>query len=275
MGRVTDRRRVLRVRGTRTGRLSDTLVVEEPMELRVNGEPLTVTMRTPGSDFDLAAGFLVGEGVVGQTGDITEIRYCDGVDADGRNTYNVVDVTLADHIPSPADRTRRVTTTSACGVCGRTSLDAVHLAVRHPVAEDPAILDLDVLRSLPDRLRTQQKVFDRTGGLHAAGLFTPHGEPITVQEDVGRHNAVDKVVGDALRDGRLPLTGTVLTVSGRASFELVQKALLAGIPVLVAVSAPSTLAVDLAEAHGLTLAGFVRGDSLNVYTRPDRIAGLA
>ncbi|MFI8524686.1 formate dehydrogenase accessory sulfurtransferase FdhD [Promicromonospora sukumoe] len=300
MGVVTDRRRVVRVReGARAAR-PDTLAVEEPLMVRLvapgtplgaprplggprlvgpvvpvggplpddgaparpGSETLTVTMRTPGDDFDLVAGWLVSEGVVGAAADIAAMRLCPDED-------NTVEVALARGVEPP--RARAFATTSACGVCGSDTVVEVRAALRWPVAGDPVTVGADVISALPDLLRERQRAFERTGGLHAAGLFTADGEPLYVREDVGRHNAVDKVVGAALRDGALPAAGTVLQVSGRASFELVQKAARAGIPVLSAISAPSTLAVDLAEECGLTLLGFVRGDSMNVYTRADRL----
>ncbi|MGW5777974.1 formate dehydrogenase accessory sulfurtransferase FdhD [Streptomyces sp. NPDC003863] len=272
MGRVTQRRRVLRLRAGQPSYRPDTLAAEEPMEIRVGGRPLTVTMRTPGDDFDLAAGFLVSEGVVRAAEDVAGIRYCAGATSDGGNTYNVVDVVLAPGVPAPdASLERNFYTTSSCGLCGKASLDAVRTTAAWSVAEDPLRVGPEVLSLLPDRLRAAQKVFDSTGGLHAAGLFSAEGEPLCLREDVGRHNAVDKVVGHALRAGLLPLRGTVLMVSGRASFELVQKAVMAGIPMLAAVSAPSSLAVDLAAESGLTLVGFLRGTSMNVYCGDDRL----
>ncbi|OKK01247.1 formate dehydrogenase accessory sulfurtransferase FdhD [Amycolatopsis sp. CB00013] len=272
MGRVTSRRRVVRVVEGVPGARPDTLTVEEPLEIRVGGKPLTITMRTPGHDFDLAAGFLVGEGVSRSSDDIRSIRYCAGATADGSNTYNVLDVVLADGVAPPdASLERNFYTTSSCGLCGKASLDAVRTTATWPVGGDGLVISPSTVAELPDRLRTAQLVFDRTGGLHAAGLFSATGELLCLREDVGRHNAVDKVVGWAARQGRLPLSGTVLMVSGRASFELVQKAVMAGIPLLAAVSAPSSLAVDLAAEMGLTLVGFLRGTSMNVYSRPDRL----
>lgn len=272
MGRVTARRPVLRLRdGQRTER-PDTLAVEEPLELRIDGRALTVTMRTPGHDFDLAAGFLVSEGVARAADDVAEIRYCAGETEDGTNTYNVLDVTLGPDAMRPAHALERhVLTTAACGVCGKASLDAVTTSSTWSVADDRLTLTPELLAVLPDRLRVAQRVFDATGGLHAAGLFTADGELRCVREDVGRHNAVDKVVGDALLTGRLPLRESILMVSGRASFELVQKAVMAGIPALAAVSAPSSLAVDLAEECGVTLVGFLRGSSMNVYAGAHRV----
>jgi FdhD protein len=273
MGRVTERRRILRVRGEYASHRADTLVAEEPLEIRLNGKPLAITMRTPGDDFDLATGFLVSEGVLGAADELASVVYCAGATSDGANTYNVVDVRLAPGVPVP-DITleRNVYTTSSCGLCGKASLDAVRTTARWPIGAAPARLDTGLLATLPDRLRTAQAVFDRTGGLHAAALFTATGELLGVREDVGRHNAVDKLVGRALRDGQLPLDDRILMVSGRASFELAQKAVMAGIPVLAAVSAPSSLAVDLARDSGLTLVGFLRGDSMNVYAGEQRVA---
>jgi len=272
MGRVTSRVRIVQVAdGVRTERV-DTLAAEEPLEIRLAGAPLTVTMRTPGDDFDLAAGFLVSEGVLTAAEQVATIRYCAGATDDGRNTYNVLDVALAPGVTVP-DLTlqRNFYTTSSCGVCGKASLDAVRTQAAFRPGDDPVEVSPDVLAGLPERLRAAQRVFERTGGLHAAGLFTAAGELLCVREDIGRHNTVDKVVGWALREARLPLAGTVLLVSGRASFELAQKAMMAGIPVLAAVSAPSSLAVDLAAEAGLTLVGFLRGTSMNVYAGAHRI----
>ncbi len=272
MGRVTVRRPVLRVRDGAASRRPDSLAAEEPMEIRVDGRALTVTMRTPGDDFDLAVGFLVSEGVVGAAEDLASVRYCAGATPDGGNTYNVVDVQLAPEVPRPdPSLERNFYTTSSCGLCGKASLDAVRTTARWTVADDPLRMSADLLAALPDRLRAAQRVFDRTGGLHAAGLFSADGELLCLREDVGRHNAVDKVIGHALRTEMVPLRGTVLMVSGRASFELVQKAVMAGIPMLSAVSAPSSLAADLADEEGLTLVGFLRGTSMNVYTGTERV----
>ncbi|MGY3205273.1 formate dehydrogenase accessory sulfurtransferase FdhD [Streptomyces sp. TE5632] len=273
MGRVTERRKVVRIRDGVVSTRPDTLVTEEPIEIRLNGKPLAITMRTPGDDFALAVGFLVSEGVLAATSDLRNVVYCAGATADGSNTYNVVDVQTAPGVAIP-DITleRNVYTTSSCGLCGKASLDAVRTTTRHPIADSPPLrLTPELLSGLPDRLRASQRVFDRTGGLHAAALFDEDGELLDVREDVGRHNAVDKLVGRALQNGNLPLSRTVLMVSGRASFELAQKAVMAGIPVLAAVSAPSSLAVDLAAETGLTLVGFLRGSSMNVYAGEDRI----
>jgi len=272
MGRVTNRYRVVRmVDGIATAR-PDTLAAEEPLEIRIDEHPLTVTMRTPGNDFDLAQGFLISEGVVAADSDITSIRYCAGATADGGNTYNVLDVLLADGVALPdVSLERNFYTTSSCGLCGKASLDAVRTISRWHVDCDPLRLSAETIATLPEKLRAAQRVFDRTGGLHGAALFDDSGNLWCVREDVGRHNAVDKVIGWALDEGRLPLTGATLMVSGRASFELVQKAVMAGIPALAAVSAPSSLAVDLAREMGLTLIGFLRGTSMNVYSGIDRI----
>ncbi|MET7797004.1 formate dehydrogenase accessory sulfurtransferase FdhD [Streptomyces decoyicus] len=276
MGRVTERRRVIRIRDGAVSTRPDTLVAEEPLEIRLGGKPLAITMRTPGDDFALAAGFLVSEGVLASADELANIVYCAGATSEGENTYNVVDVRLADGVPVP-DITleRNVYTTSSCGLCGKASLDAVRTTTRFPLetsAADPVRIEAATLAALPDRLRAAQRVFERTGGLHAAALFTPDGELLDIREDVGRHNAVDKIVGRALQQGKLPLSSSVLMVSGRASFELAQKAVMAGIPLLAAVSAPSSLAVDLAAETGLTLVGFLRGSSMNVYAGEHRIA---
>lgn len=274
MGRVTERRRVLRIRGGAADHRADTLVAEEPLEIRLNGRPLAITMRTPGDDFALATGFLVSEGVLAAADEVANVVYCAGATAEGVNTYNVVDVTLARGVPLPdISLERNVYTSSSCGLCGKASLDAVRTATRLPIARTGLPrLTPQLLAALPERLREGQAVFERTGGLHAAALFSGDGELLDLREDVGRHNAVDKLVGRALRDGRLPLADRILMVSGRASFELAQKAVMAGVPVLAAVSAPSSLAVDLARESGLTLVGFLRGDSMNVYAGEDRIA---
>jgi FdhD protein len=239
------------------------------MEIRVGGRRVAITMRTPGDDFELATGFLVSEGVLGAADDVVSIRYCTGSQPDP--AYNVVDLTLAPHVVVP-DFGRNFSTSSACGVCGKESLDKVRTTTRWPVAGGAVRVSSSLLASLPDRLRAGQAVFERTGGLHAAGLFTTAGELLCLREDVGRHNAVDKVVGWALGAGRLPLRGCVLQVSGRASLELVQKAWMAGVPVMSAVSAPSTLAVDLAAEAGITLAGFVRNGDMNIYSGAERVA---
>lgn len=270
----TARRRVLRISqpdgrpGARDTR-ADMLAVEEPLEIRIGGEPLTVTMRTPGDDIDLAAGFLFSEGVVTGAAGLSAIRIC-GSRGPAGGEANVAEVQLAGEAGAALPR-RRFLTTSACGICGKDSIDSVRTRAAYDVSADDVPVDPTVLLGMPDRLREAQRVFARTGGLHAAGLFTSGGELIVIREDVGRHNAVDKVIGWALRAGRVPLHGCVLVLSGRASFELVQKALMAGVPVLAAVSAPSSLAAGLADESGITLAGFVRGSAMNIYARADRI----
>jgi FdhD protein len=264
VGRVTDRRRVVRVDDARAVERPDTLAVEEPLEIRADGRALAVTMRTPGYDVELALGFLVTEGLVAPDGVRGAVNCAD----------NVVDVTLAE--PLSADVTARgFYVSSSCGICGKASIDAVRTIQRWLVTEDVFAIDPAVLVTLPEKLRAAQKTFERTGGLHAAGLFTPDGELLCVREDVGRHNAVDKVVGWAVTNSELPLRRTILQVSGRASFELVQKALMAGIPAMAAVSAPSSLAVEMATGAGLTLVGFLRGTSFNVYADAGRLVFAA
>jgi FdhD protein len=272
VGHVTARRRAHHLTADRAVTRPETLVVEEPLEIRVNGAAVTVTMRTPGSDIELAQGFLLTEGVIASRADVQSIRYCGGRGDDGAGTYNVLDATLAPGVQPPdLDVTRNFYTTSSCGVCGKASLDAVRVISRFSPGDDPATVAATTLEAMPGKLRGAQKVFASTGGLHAAALFGMDGTMLVVREDIGRHNAVDKVIGWALEHERVPLTASVLLVSGRASFELTQKAVLAGIPVLAAVSAPSSLAVSLAEESGITLVAFLREDSMNVYTRADRI----
>lgn len=278
MGRITARRPVVKLtvgaEGVVERRRPDTLAVEEPLEIRVGGTQLAVTMRTPGHDVELAAGFLVSEGVISHGGEYASAIHCGGPGTTalgGENTYNVLDVTLAPGVAAPVPN-RNFYTTSSCGLCGKASIEAVETVSSYDVAADEATVSALALTGFPGELRAQQAVFDKTGGLHAAALFdAATGELLVLREDVGRHNAVDKVVGWAVLEDRLPLRGTVLQVSGRASFELVQKAVMAGIPILAAVSAPSSLAVELADASGLTLVGFLRGESMNVYSRADRI----
>lgn len=276
MSRVTQRRRVVRLSADGDVReRGDTLAGEEPLEVRVGGRSFSVTMRTPGHDFDLAAGFLHGEGVIRSWEDVAQIDYRSGIGADGTRDYNVVNVEMAEGVAPPdPGLERHVYTSSSCGICGTASIESVQRSGEHDLGADHTTYPLRSLLALPDRLREEQAVFDRTGGVHAAGLFLPAAgglELVCLREDVGRHNAVDKVVGWALRERGMPLRGGVMQVSGRASFELVQKTVLAGIPVLSAVSAPSSLAVDLAHDSGLTLIGFNRGSSLNVYTHGERV----
>lgn len=255
-------------------RQGDLLAGEQPLGIRVDGTALSMTMRTPGDDIELAAGFLVSEAVIRSPADISAMTVCDGTScghAGHDGLGNIVDVTLAPGVRVPGSARRSFLTTSACGVCGKASIRDICVLPQAALAGDSARVEPEVLSVLPDRLRGAQRVFSRTGGLHAAGLFTTDGELVAVREDVGRHNAVDKVVGWALLADRLPLAGCILLVSGRASFELAQKAVVAGIPVLAAVSAPSSLAVELAEEAGLTLIGFLRGPSMNVYSGAQRI----
>jgi FdhD protein len=250
----------------------DTLTVEEPLEIRVGGVSLAVTMRTPGNDFDLAIGFLLTEGLIEAASDVNTLMHCQDQGEDGLPTYNIVDVALAPGVTSPStDAARQSYITSSCGICGKASIEAITTKRRYAVEHDRAQVDPRVLALMPETLRANQVVFDRTGGLHAAGLFTAEGELLVAREDVGRHNAVDKVIGWAAREDRLPLRGHVLCVSGRASFELTQKALMAGIPTLAAVSAPSSLAVELAIEAGMTLVGFVRDPKMTVYSGPGRL----
>jgi FdhD protein len=275
MSRIAPERSVVRLTiGALPTRERDTLAGEEPLELRIGGRSFAVTMRTPGADFDLAAGFLVSEGVITRTEQLSAMRYCAG-GRDEVNQYNLLDLTLADGVAAPDESSARAFfTTSSCGLCGKASIDAVRTRSAFDVNDDPLRVTADLLVALPGRLRAAQKVFDKTGGLHAAALFDGEtGELMVLREDVGRHNAVDKVIGWALREGRLPLRGCILLVSGRASFELVQKAVMAGIPMLCAVSAPSSLAVDLAKESDMTLVGFLRDPSMVVYAGVERVDG--
>ncbi|ORI20749.1 sufurtransferase FdhD [Rhodococcus sp. 1163] len=272
MGRITTRRPVILLRGRVETSRPDTLVVEEPLEIRVNGAALAVTMRTPGHDVDLVHGFLLTEGVITSRDDIRLARYCDGVDDTGQNTYNVLDIELAEGVAPPAPGVERnFYTTSSCGVCGKGSLDAVRSKTKYSPADDAVRVKSEVLARLPDSLRQAQKIFDTTGGLHGAALCDSDGRVLVVREDVGRHNAVDKVLGWATGEGLIPLRGHILMVSAQASFELAQKAVMAGVPILAAVSAPSSLAVDLAEESGLTVVGFLRGENMNLYSHTERI----
>jgi FdhD protein len=263
-------------------RVRDSVTIEEPLEMRVAlpapggwaSRSVAVTMRTPGHDFELVAGFLLTEGILGSRGDLRELTYCRS--GRGVQEYNVVEARLTSAEGVDLDRlSRNVYTTSSCGVCGKASLEAVELQGCAPLPLEGTVrLHADVLAGLPDRLRDAQPVFDRTGGLHAAGLVDAGGAIWLTHEDVGRHNAVDKVVGEAFLGGRTPLLQHALVVSGRASFEILQKALAAGVPLVAAVGAPSSLAVDLARRFGMTLAGFVRGGGFNVYAGAERVLGL-
>ena len=256
----------------------DVVTVEEPLEIRVeftrNGvretSAVSVTMRTPGDDFELAAGFLFGEGLLRCREDVTEISYCQG---DEPQTYNIVVVKLRSEASfDPGALSRNFYMSSSCGVCGKASLEAVEIRGCERIPDEGLSLDPAILSDLPEKLRAQQGLFDRTGGIHAAGRFDEFGELVAVHEDVGRHNAVDKVVGEAFLAGELPLGRTILAVSGRTSFEIIQKALAAGIPLVVAVRAPSSLAVDLARSFNMSLLGFARSEGFNVYAGGERIA---
>jgi len=258
-----------------SSRRPDQLATEEPLEIRLrHGADVTtaaVTMRTPGADFELAAGFLTGEGVVAHPDDVRRISYCTDRDVDGAQRYNIVNVDLALPPRTALERLERhFTMTSACGVCGKATLDALEQGALRPLPPGPDV-DADVLLRLPGAMREAQGGFEVTGGLHAAALFDADGALIAVREDVGRHNALDKLVGWALLAGRTPLHGHIVLVSGRSSFELAQKAVAAGVPILCSVSAPSSLAVDLAERFGLTLVGFLRDRRFNVYSGGQRV----
>jgi FdhD protein len=263
--------RVLAVREQDGSERADRLATEEPMEIRAEGpgqEPVTiaVTMRTPGNDFELAVGFLYTEGLIGSRDDVISVVYCDLPPAEQQ--FNVVTVRLARAF-DPDSVKRNFYATSSCGVCGKASLEQIRLSCS-PIASELSV-PASLISRLPDALRSGQRVFEQTGGLHASGLFDRNGELLSVREDVGRHNAVDKLVGQALLVGELPLSERVLMVSGRVSFEIVQKAAMAGIPLICAVSAPSSLAVESARELGMTVVGFVRGSGFNVYTRPERV----
>ena len=265
--------RVRVVEGGKARVRPDVLATEEPMEIRlISGDAkqtVAVTMRTPGSDFELAAGFLYGEGIVSSRDDIKKISYC--VDVDAEQQYNIVNVELhkgREYDLRPLER--HFYTSSACGVCGKESLDQLEIRGCSAAPPGPEV-DADVITSLPDKLREQQGLFDSTGGLHAAALFDTEGNLLALREDVGRHNATDKLVGWALLGGKLPLSEHLVQVSGRSSFEILQKCLTAGVPIVCAISAPSSLAVDVARQFGITLVGFMRGERFNVYAGFERV----
>ncbi|GAA4205659.1 formate dehydrogenase accessory sulfurtransferase FdhD [Streptosporangium oxazolinicum] len=272
----TTRARVGQMRAGTVHERRDDLATEEPLEIRVQaGEErrtVAITMRTPGHDFELAAGFLYGEGLAAPA-DVASIAYCTDEDVPPEARYNTVTVRLrGGGLPDLPSLDRHFMTSSACGVCGTASLDALRGRCSPLPAQGDLLISPEVLYGLPGRLRSAQGVFGKTGGLHAAGLFTAGGEPLAVREDVGRHNALDKLVGWAMMTGRLPLAGHVLMVSGRTSYEIMQKALTAGLPVVCAVSAPSSLAVDLAREFGMTLVGFLREERFNLYAGAHRVA---
>jgi FdhD protein len=277
-GSPTARIRITEVRSDTTVDRDDEAASEEPLEIRVvpHGSSgadryrISVTMRTPGSDFELAAGFLYSEGLVQHPEDVTRIAYC--TDPGELQQFNIVNVGLAPGVAFDPERFRRnVYTTSSCGVCGKAAIEQIALTVAHPPS-GRFRLSPEVLRSLPGRISSAQRVFGRTGGLHAAALFRPNGELVLLREDVGRHNAVDKLVGSRFLARALPDSNTVLLVTGRAGFELVQKAAVAGIPFLAAIGAPSTLAIDLAREQGMTLVGFLREGRFNIYCGAERVA---
>ena len=268
-----------RVRVVEDGRMRvrpDTLATEEPMEIRLlmgdTKQTVAVTMRTPGADFELAAGFLYGEGIIKSPEDIAKISYCVDRDIDAAQQYNIVNVELrGGHEYDLRPLERHFYTTSACGVCGKASLEQLELRGCPVIAPGPEV-SAETIYSLPEKLREAQGLFDATGGLHAAALFDPEGNLLALREDVGRHNATDKLVGWALLEGRLPLSDHIVMVSGRSSFEILQKCLTAGVPVVCAISAPSSLAVDVAREFGMTLVGFLRGNRFNVYAGQERVA---
>ena len=242
---------------------ADIVTGEEPLEIRAGGETITTTMRTPGSDIELAHGFLYSEGHISAASDIATARYCAGSTVNGENTYNLLDIELADHNLLSPSSARLTVTNSACGVCGTSSIEELTKRCRYPIPD--IALDPLLISELPEKLREGQKQFRKTGGIHAAGAFTLDGTPVVIREDVGRHNALDKVVGHLLMEGMLPASDLVVVMSSRASFELVQKAAMAGFPALIAVSAASSLAVETAREAGMTLVGFARGERFNLY----------
>ena len=264
----TDRRRVRRIDQDGDREVADRIAVEEPLEILVNGSTASTTMRTPGHDIELAMGWCLSEGIARARDDIVQARECFEDAGEGGIRRSVQVSTRDGALVHP----RLHGTSSACGICGGDVIALTLGDATATVADDPTRFPVAVLNQMPESMRTEQRHFEASGGLHAAALFDPDGQILCLREDVGRHNAVDKVVGWALAEGRIPLRGVGIQVSGRASAELVHKAVTAGIPLLTAVSAPTSLAVDLARAAGLTLVGFARGDRLNVYARDDRIA---
>jgi FdhD protein len=264
---------IVRVGSTHSTGVRDFVAVEEPMEVRVNGAPFAVIMRTPGADRELAAGFLLAEDVIHGAHELGTIEYCEDIEPDDEGHDNTLNVTVigdaVERLQTRLGERRQVMMTASCGLCGRRTIAS--LRARVPSVDGQWHVPAELVRAMPVRLRETQQVFETTGGLHAAGLFALDGVAQMLAEDVGRHNALDKVIGRRLLEDALPLDRNLLCVSGRTSFELVQKALLAGIPLIAAVSAPSSLAIQLADETGITLCGFVRGDTFNVYTHPERI----
>lgn len=259
-------RNVLRWRDGQTDRHPDELVVEEPLEIRVRGRGISVTMRTPGHDDELAAGFLLTEGVIANTRDVLQITACERNEAG-----NILNVQLAPEVPVDFEKlTRHVFASSSCGLCGKVTVDAI--AQRFPAVTSDARFSAEMIATFPAKMRASQADFDRTGGLHAAAMFDHTGQMLVLREDVGRHNAVDKVLGWAVLNRRLPLDRHVLLVSGRSSFEILQKSLAGGLPVIAAVSAPSSLAAEFADQNGQTLIGFLRERRMNIYSHPQRIS---
>lgn len=270
MGRVNISVPATKVRRNEDGsysvdRRADAITAEEPLEIRLSGATITTTMRTPGNDLELAHGFLHSEGLIRQAQDVSNARYCAGATGpDGQNTYNVLDVQTASYVRAPGlENLRLITTNSACGVCGSASIGSIMDKAYRPV--QPVKLSPDLVLSLPEVLRGEQKQFRRTGGIHAAGAFESDGTMIVAREDIGRHNAADKVIGHLMLEDTLDTPGRILVMSSRASFELVQKAIMAGFSALIAVSAPSSLAVELAKEAGLTLVAFTRENRFNLY----------
>lgn len=264
-------RRLQKVRaGAVAPPVEDVLAVEEPLEIRIHNEPISITMRTPGDDFHLAAGFLFTEGVVRSNDDIGTIRYCENTE--NPDLRNIVNVTLAGGLKVDLARLKRnFYATSSCGICGKASIDLIR--TQAPPLSDSARVRLDALFGLAGQLRRSQSVFEKTGGLHAAAIFDLKGNLLDTREDIGRHNAVDKAIGAMLLQGAAPLERNILLVSGRASFEIMQKAVMASIPIVCAVSAPSSLAVQFASECGMTLVGFLRGEEMNIYAGANRILG--
>jgi FdhD protein len=269
MDRSSHRARVLRYGADASTRTDDQLAAEEPLEIRIGEQPLTVMMRTPGHERELALGFLFGEGIIRSARDVAAVHVIPN--GEHPEIENVLEIDLTPDAPGVDRRWQRnFLAASSCGLCGVSTIEAIHQSAP-PLPDDGLAIDPEIIYGLDARLRSEQAIFARTGGLHAAGLFTLEGEPVVVREDIGRHNAVDKVIGHAVERQLLPLDRHILMVSGRTSFEIIQKALQARIPVLVAVSAPSSLARDLAQASNQTLIGFLRGRSLNVYSGRQRI----